>query len=533
MSESVLPAEPARQEPSLPDRLSAWGDRFSDRLNPILVKETRQALKSRQFTITFMLLLIVAWLISVIFTVWAGATLEFGSAGRALFIYYYFALVVAVLLVVPFNTFRSMITERDQNTYELLSISTLTPGQIVRGKLNSSMAQVLIYYSAIAPFIAFTSLLQGFDLPLVAYMLVMTFLWAAMTCMVALTISTLSGNRQWQAFNTIGIILLLIWQVGGILGTGAYSVAQSLPVDDHEFWWVTGFCLLAAGSYFVLFQQIAISQLTFESDNRSTGIRVTSTIQLFLAWLILFLAATVSGVRDLVEVVVTFPTLHIFTVGLFASTENDFLSRRIRRTLPRPAALRYLKSPLLPGGSCGFLYVLLHMAVIASISQWNFCGLAASQHRTMARLGIVLSCYSMIYLGFGAIAGRWCRKITPAFRPIHTRVLIILIAILAMLVPYLLPGLGLVNPWLGYSLFELTNPFATIDMLYRQGNDVGSTSMGEVAKSILLFAASLAVIVNLRWMISGVIKLKRYEPNSTDPETHSAPADTQTTAPTS
>jgi len=57
--------------------------------------------------------------------------------------------------------------------------------------------------------------------------------------------------------------------------------------------------------------------------------------------------------------------------------------------------------------------------------------------------------------------------------------------------------------------------------------------MGEVAKSILLFAASLAVIVNLRWMISGVIKLKRYEPNSTDPETHSAPADTQTTAPTS
>ena len=35
--------------------------RLGDRLNPILVKETRQALKSRQFLITFVLLLFCAW----------------------------------------------------------------------------------------------------------------------------------------------------------------------------------------------------------------------------------------------------------------------------------------------------------------------------------------------------------------------------------------------------------------------------------------------------------------------------------------
>ena len=45
---------------------SAWAavERFlvyaGDRLNPILVKETRQALKSFQFTATFVLVLIVA-----------------------------------------------------------------------------------------------------------------------------------------------------------------------------------------------------------------------------------------------------------------------------------------------------------------------------------------------------------------------------------------------------------------------------------------------------------------------------------------
>ena len=61
-------------------------DYVTDRLNPILVKETRQALKSRQFIITFMLLLTVAWLISVFGTIWYGPAIEYGSAGRAFFV---------------------------------------------------------------------------------------------------------------------------------------------------------------------------------------------------------------------------------------------------------------------------------------------------------------------------------------------------------------------------------------------------------------------------------------------------------------
>ena len=35
------------------DRLDRWSDAASDWFNPILVKESRQALQSRQFAITF------------------------------------------------------------------------------------------------------------------------------------------------------------------------------------------------------------------------------------------------------------------------------------------------------------------------------------------------------------------------------------------------------------------------------------------------------------------------------------------------
>ena len=42
-------------------------ERGSDWLNPILVKETRQSLKSRQFVATFLLMLVASWLVAVLF----------------------------------------------------------------------------------------------------------------------------------------------------------------------------------------------------------------------------------------------------------------------------------------------------------------------------------------------------------------------------------------------------------------------------------------------------------------------------------
>ena len=77
-------------------------------MNAILVKETRQALKSRQFVVTFMLLLAASWFIAVFGMLMAGDNIEFGSGGRILFSVFYFVLSVATLFIVPFGTFRSV-----------------------------------------------------------------------------------------------------------------------------------------------------------------------------------------------------------------------------------------------------------------------------------------------------------------------------------------------------------------------------------------------------------------------------------------
>ena len=136
---------------------------FGDYCNAIVVKEVRQSLKSRQFIGTFVLLLLVAWGGSIFGITMTGDSIEYGSSAEGFFILFFLILCVASLVIVPFAAFRSIVEERAENTLELVQITAMSPRQIVWGKSLSALIQVLVYFSAITPFIAFTSLLPGFD----------------------------------------------------------------------------------------------------------------------------------------------------------------------------------------------------------------------------------------------------------------------------------------------------------------------------------------------------------------------------------
>ncbi|MCH7990698.1 MAG: ABC transporter permease, partial [Planctomycetes bacterium] len=175
-------------------------------MNAILVKETRQSLKSRQFVITFMLLLAASWFVAVFGMLMAGDDIEYGSAGRDLFSVFYFVLSIATLFIVPFGAFRSLQSERDLNTFELLNITTLSPRQIVWGKLLSSLVQLFIFYSAITPFIAVSSLLPGFDSPMAAFFLIGSMLASLFLSMTALMLSSLVKRKAAQGFFSLIVL---------------------------------------------------------------------------------------------------------------------------------------------------------------------------------------------------------------------------------------------------------------------------------------------------------------------------------------
>lgn len=506
---------------STAERVNQWIERSSDRINPILVKETRQALKSRQFLAAFMLLLAGSWVISVFGMLRAGDALQYGSTGRDFFFLYYLVLAVAIFLIVPFSAYRSLLGEREQNTFELLSITALSPRQVVRGKLLSALVQILLYYSAIAPFIAFTSLLEGFDPAQVAFILTASLLVALAVAMVALMLSTLvqSGFRQ--------ILLLLVlfgglvWVLSGALTLVGTMLSGSVGFDDPGFWWATGACLAAVGSYFVLFQQITVAQLTFASDNRSTGIRLTAAAQFWLLWLglisFLMLFPTAGFSSDTVVVFASLSALHWSAVGLFAATESDRLSRRVHRSLPKSRLLRLLMLPFLPGGARGFLYLLFHLMLLCGVSVvvaavWDpRAGLspfaAFVRLLTLANLPwpdvylvLGLCCYVVFYVGIAAALSRWGQSLTSDFLPGHARVLAFLVFMGGVIVPYVPVVAGLTR-WRGYTLLYVTNPFPTLQEVAD-----GSGMSGPILL-VLLLAGAAGILLNLRALKNGVTEI--------------------------
>ena len=211
-------------------------ERLGDRFNPIVVKEVRQALKSRQFVVTFLLLLLAAWAGSIFGVSYLGESIDYGSSAVTFYAGFLFALCAATLVIVPFSTFRSIVEERTETTLELLQITALSPVQIVRGKTLSAMVQVLVYYCAIAPFIAFTALLPGFDVVHVTFSLVMLFITALCFSVVALAIGTQARNTTFQSLSSLFVIAMAF---GGMMAFFGFMTAagNSIRFDESDTWW--------------------------------------------------------------------------------------------------------------------------------------------------------------------------------------------------------------------------------------------------------------------------------------------------------
>lgn len=480
-------------------------EKIGDYLNSILVKETRQAFKSRQFIATFMLLLLVSWLISLFAVLMMGDSINYGSSGRELFQFYYFVLLVAATVIVPFGAYRSMLGEQDLNTYDLLSITSLSPRQIVWGKLLSALLQVFIYYSAIAPFIAFTALLEGFDLPAVAFSLGVGFVISFCFSVVALMISTSAKQRHWQGLLSIGLLGGLVSVLFATSGIMAQMFRFGTPFDDPQFWWVIGIALVIVLSYAWLCLQITTAQLTFEAGNRSSGVRLTSTIQQLVIWggFTAYVAyqGWYSDLDDILVVVSMFTILHWTMLGLAVSTEEDYLSRRIRKSLPRLALVRLIYAPFLPGGARGFACFLGNMAVLLGFQfLWFTWGSSARGMEQSLNGMLALDCYLVIYLGLGCWFGRTAGRLSSDIRPGHVRVLTILMAAAGMVVPVIAASADLIS-FRNYSLGWLSNPFFTVPQIMI--NDYAAKQ----AVALLAIGAGVAVLINVRAMFAAIAEV--------------------------
>ncbi|MHB8873555.1 MAG: ABC transporter permease [Myxococcaceae bacterium] len=430
-------------------RLDALLERAADRLNPIVIKEVRQGLRTKSFWVFFALMLFACLVISLIAFA-AQSQDDIGSSGAGFFLAYFSCLGVVHFFVIPYTAYRSLAREREDETWVLLTLTGLGPRRILLGKVGSFVTQAALYGSAAGPFLLFSYYLNGIDLPTILVVLVLGGAYQAFLTSMAVSAATLAEGRIGRAamhFAVLGFLLFAAVQGLGL----AFSVA----IDGHsvatnrDFPVVVGLGLWVMLSYGALLFEAAASRLSLATENYTRGLRGTFVLQLVVSAGIFGLVWHSNGRDpDPVEVAQAVFCLHLAIAGLFVATDVDGAARRHRPALGLFSFFR-------PGALRGFRLVMVALAL--STALWSTLLVLSMGSVTDRRLLVLLAegAYVALYLSAPLLVSRLLP--IPSLRtPAATRLLFLLILLVGAGLPPLASALARTDPALWY--LNVLNP---------------------------------------------------------------------------
>ncbi len=137
---------------------------FSDRWNPLLVREVRRMLKSSTFTLGFLLMLIFS-LFMFYFSVGAeGNVIPQMNRGGDLAWRFLGILLLTIQFAVPLSCFHAVGNEHQEKTLELTSITSIGINQLLHGYICCALVHMGLYVCAVIPFISVCFLMGGLGL---------------------------------------------------------------------------------------------------------------------------------------------------------------------------------------------------------------------------------------------------------------------------------------------------------------------------------------------------------------------------------
>lgn len=387
--------------------------------NPVVVKELRQAVRS--WAVTGMLLLFLA----VLFCTSVGLLVSqsFNESmnqrlGATIFQSFFAILAGASILFIPLYVGVRLAAERQESNLDLLYTSTLTPGSIIRGKFLCGAYTALLFFSACMPFMAFTNLLRGVDLPSIFLLLVYLFVVVCAAVMVAIFLACLPVSKGFKVLLGLGGVIggfffviplvMVSWQmmrsgVGAMIGAREFLAGFS-----------TSGAMTLAG--LVLLYYLSVALISPVSANRALPLRIYMTI----AWLLggalsCFWIFHQNELRlilpwAMVTFVLMVPALIVIASG------NDQLSVRVRRDIPANRVKRALAFLFFNGSAGGLAWAGLLLAATFAVTngllQWNNItsrgarDMSASDVREFLTLSSATLAYTFAYVLTGLFIQR-------------------------------------------------------------------------------------------------------------------------------
>jgi len=345
-----------------PTRFQRW----SERANPVLIKEVRSALRGRTFMIAFVILLMLALVVSTIAMV-ATTSDEGIPSGNGYLGAVTVVFMLGTMLLVPFMAMAAMGAEHEDSALEMLQLSGLSPGRVVLGKLAGAAVQAILIYSACLPFLAFAFLLPGTDLISLLGLLVTMLAWCLAYSSVGILLGATLRARRARVFGYVflAIVIFMGFTIPSIF------MARFIGAGAGVAWvWTLLLPLAISGLVIALCCVHATSRLQHAEENRSTPYRIVGTVALLVACG--FGLASDSPDELFVWLLVA---IGLGTPALIMGvTEKERLPRAVQlRAQRRPWP--WYAIPWMPGGGFAVLLLLVHFGLVlaaAFVAGWIF-----------------------------------------------------------------------------------------------------------------------------------------------------------------
>ena len=493
--------------------------RMGDYLNPILVKETRQALKSRYFTVTFGLVLATQWICTILWLAVEGSAAYYSARGADLFYFYYIILGVPLAVIIPFATYRSLQAEREDNTYELLSITALSARQIIAGKMGSALLQMVLFFSASVPCLAFTYLLRGIDILTIGLLLYYALFASVTLSVLGIFFATLTIHRFAQVLLSIVLIMALVWAyfMGFVAGSWGFLSEAVREYSSVEFWIANGIISTVDFTSVGMLFLAAAAMISFPTENRSTALRWGMLVQhaCIAGWCAFFwqyFSPDLEGCLALMTVL----GIYWYLMGALMSGESRHMSERAKRDLPQSFFGRVFLTWFNPGPMTGYVFTIVNLTSglllgclgILFVYLEGNAGTSPTSGETF-RFMVLLVSYVVIYLGVGNLILSPLRSPTRVgwFHSVVVQIILLLVLCLAPWVLQLMTFNGSAR-W-DYSFLQIGNPFWSMIHVMDRGS------------VLFWFVPAVALIVfycNLRPILDDVREVRILRPRRVQEE---------------
>lgn len=443
-------------------RVVAWLDDKSDWLSPLVVKEVRQVVRGREFSLSF-----GASLVAGLIVAFLGATdaVSGGTAGRWTFVALMGCLAFLGLVVVPLGAFSALRRERIEQTFDLITLTALSSRRVVVGKLMAQAVRLTTLFAAMAPFVAMSFLLGGIDFVTIAISLVVLLMASLWVCALCVFLSALVRSRALSSVIFVGVGIAILF-AAGVAGSAFRALTLGVffgpsggaSLTTSQAFWTLAIVTTAWLVTLVNLVLLAVNRLSLPTEDSVTSLRLGFLAQLLLmaAWAFTYLFDTVPNAKAAGYVLAVLGGLHLTLLAVFAATESP--------TVPRRALLRMKSSTLEswavrvfgPGGGRGPGNLILQLAILASVLV-PFPIDDDDRRLTLASYGYLCFFVAVPTLAFRALLPKYAT-------PLRLRVTILVVLALATALPdllyYIVSQPDVLD--LHYSARHLMSPFRTL-----------------------------------------------------------------------